>query len=47
MMIKVCVILWEQLSLSMSSLKHIDKKNDIVFLAETDEVATHAKVPFN
>lgn len=37
------IILWDQLSNDISSLKDADKKNDIILLCETREECTHVK----
>ena len=49
---KLCFILGDGLNESISSLQHIDKKNDIVFLCEVVEEATYVphhpkKIAFN
>ena len=37
------IILWDQLSMKVASLQHIDKKNDYILLCETREECTYVK----
>ncbi len=40
-MAKICFLLGDQLSLSLSSLRDLDKKNDLVLMAEVLEEASY------
>ncbi|MGB3726787.1 MAG: cryptochrome/photolyase family protein [Glaciecola sp.] len=42
-MAKLCLLLGDQLNLSMESLQHIDKKTDMVLMAEVRAEATYVK----
>lgn len=40
---RLCIIFWDQLSLDLSSLKVIDKKNDTILMFELKEQCTYVK----
>lgn len=40
---RLCLIFWDQLSLNLSSLKSLNKKNDVVLMCEVKELCAYVK----